>query len=65
MVPFGVTVTVAVKVAGPAQPLALNAVIVKVTVTGALVTLIRVPLIFPEPLAAMPVAATVLSLVQL
>ena len=38
---------------------------VKVTVTGALVVLVNEPLILPVPLAAMPVTATVLSLVQL
>ena len=40
-------------------------VIVKVTVTGALVVLVSVPLILPAPLAAIPVTATVLSLIQL
>ena len=39
--------------------------IVNVTVTGAKVVLVSVPLISPAPLAAMPVTATVLSLVQL
>ena len=38
---------------------------VNVTVTGALVVLVSVPLILPAPLAAIPVTATVLSLVQL
>jgi hypothetical protein len=38
---------------------------VKVTVTGALVVLVKFPLIFPLPLAAIPITATVLSLVQL
>ena len=63
-VTFGVgfTNTVAV-IDDPAQPLAVG-VIVKVTVTGAAVVLVNVPLIFPDPLAAIPVAATVLSLVQ-
>lgn len=37
---------------------------VKVTVIGANVVLVRVPLIFPGPLAAIPVTDTVLSLVQ-
>lgn len=59
----GLTSTVAV-IAAPEQPLAVG-VIVKVTVTGALVVLLSVPLILPAPLAAMPVTATVLSLVQL
>ena len=38
---------------------------VKVTVTGPLVVLVKLPLILPVPLAAMPVAVAVLSLVQL
>ena len=37
----------------------------KVTVTGPTVVLVSVPLILPEPLAAIPVTATRLSLVQL
>ena len=61
----GFTNTVAVSVAGPAQPLASSGVMVNVTVTGAAVVLVSVPLILPVPLAAIPVAATVLSLVQL
>lgn len=59
----GFTSTVAV-MDEPVQPLAVG-VIVKVTVIGAVVVLVRVPLISPEPLAAMPVTDTVLSLVQL
>jgi hypothetical protein len=59
----GLTKTVAV-IGVPAQPLAVG-VMVKVTVTGAAVVLVSVPLISPAPLAAMPVTATVLSLVQL
>ena len=59
----GFTSTVAV-IDGPGQPLAVG-VIVKVTVTGALVVLVNVPLMFPLPLAAIPVTATILSLVQL
>ena len=39
--------------------------IVKVTVTGALVVLVKLPLMFILPLAAIPVTDTVLSLVQL
>ena len=39
-------------------------VMVKVTVMGAAVVFVRAPLIFPEPLAAIPVTVTVLSLVQ-
>ena len=59
----GFTVTVAV-MDGPGQPFAVG-VIVKVTVTGALVVLFNVPLILPEPDAAIPVTVPVLSLVQL
>jgi len=59
----GLTITVAV-VPVPGQLLAV-VVIVNVTVTGALVVLVSVPDILPEPLAAIPVTATVLSLVQL
>lgn len=59
----GFTSTVAV-MDEPVQPLAVG-VIVKVTVTGAFVVLVNVPLILPVPLAAMPVTETVLSLVQL
>ena len=59
----GLTITVAV-IGAPGQPLAVG-VIVKVTVTGALVVLVNVPDILPEPLAAMPVTVPVLSLVQL
>ena len=38
--------------------------IVKVTVTGAKVVLVSVPAILPVPLAAIPVAVALLSLVQ-
>ena len=58
----GFTSTVAV-IAAPGQPFAVG-IIVNVTVTADEVVLVRVPLISPEPLAAIPVAATVLSLVQ-
>jgi len=62
---FGVGFTSTVAVIGvPEQPLAVG-VMVKVTVTGALVVLNKLPLIFPEPLAAIPVTVPVLSLVQL
>lgn len=62
---FGVGFTSTVAVIGvPGQPLAIG-VIVKVTVTGAVVVLVSEPLILPEPEAAMPVTDTVLSLVQL
>ena len=47
----------------PGQPLAVG-VIVKVTVIGAAVVLVSVPLIFPLPLAAIPVTVPVLSLVH-
>ena len=59
----GLTVTVAV-IVGPVQ-LPCVGIIVKVTSTGALVVLVSAPLILPDPLAAIPVTATLLSLVQL
>ena len=59
----GFTRTVA-RIGAPGQPLAVG-VMVKVTVTGAKVVLVSVPLILPVPLAAMPVTAALLSLVQL
>ncbi len=58
----GFTSTVAV-IAEPGQPLAVG-VIVNVTVTGAFVVLVKVPLIFPLPLAAIPVTGPVLFLVH-
>lgn len=45
--------------------LAVDGVIVNVTVIGAEVVLFKIPLIFPMPLEANPVAVPVLSLVQL
>ena len=60
---LGVTITVAVT-GVPVQPLALG-VMVKVTVTGAVVVFVSAPLILLVPLAVMPVTATLLSLVQL
>ena len=48
----------------PGHPFAVG-VIVNVTVTGAVVVFVSAPLILPLPLAAIPVTATVLSLVQL
>ena len=48
----------------PLQPLAVG-VIVNVTVIGVFVVLVKVPLILPAPLGAIPVTAPVLSLVQL
>ncbi len=59
----GLTSTVAVTGA-PGHPFAVG-VIVKVTVTGALVVFTSDPLIVPEPLAAIPVTEELLSLVQL
>ena len=62
---LGVGFTKTVAVMGvPGQPLAVG-IIVKVTVIGVLVVLVKVPLIFPAPLAAIPVTVPVLSLVQL
>jgi hypothetical protein len=58
----GFTSTVAV-IGAPGQPFAVG-VMVKVTVIGATVVLVKTPLIFPEPLAAMPVTVALLSLVQ-
>jgi hypothetical protein len=60
---FGFTKTVAVT-GVPGQPFATG-VIVKVTVIAAAVVLVNAPLIFPVPLAAMPVTVAVLFLVQL
>lgn len=59
----GLTKMVAV-IGAPLQPLAVG-VIVNVTVIGAFVVLVSVPLILPEPLAVMPVTVAALSLVQL
>ena len=58
----GLTNTVAV-IAAPGQLFAVG-MIVKVTVTGALVVLVSVPDMFPDPLAAMPVTVPVLLRVQ-
>ena len=63
IVGIGLTITVAV-IGVPVHPLA-DGVIVKVTVTGAVVVLVSVPVILPVPLAAIPVTAVVLSRVQL
>ena len=60
---MGLTITVAV-IGTPTQ-LPDVGVIVNVTVTGEVVALVKLPLILPVPLAAMPVAAAKLSLVQL
>ena len=59
----GFTNTVAV-MADPGHPFA-DGVIVKVTVTGAFVVLVKLPLMLPLPLAGMPVIVAVLSRVQL
>jgi len=59
----GFTSTVAV-IDAPGQPLAAG-VIVKVTVTGALVVFVITPLMSPLPLAGIPVTVIVLFLVQL
>ena len=59
----GFTWTVAVTGA-PVQPLAVG-VMVNETVTAAVVVLVKAPVILPEPLAAIPVTAVVLFLVQL
>ena len=62
---FGVGFTSTVAMIGVPLQLFATGVMVNVTVTGALVVLVSVPLMFPEPLAAMPVAVVALSLVQL
>lgn len=59
----GLTRTVVV-IAVPLHPFAVG-VIVKVTVTPAVVVLVKLPLMFPLPLAAIPVTLAVLSLLQL
>ena len=64
---FGLTVTVAV-IGIPVQvvpELVYDGVMVNVTVIGEAVLFVKVPEIFPEPLAAIPVTVAVLSLVQL
>jgi hypothetical protein len=60
---IGLTITVAVTVF-PEQPLKIG-VMVKVTVTGELVVLVKVPEISPVPEAPMPVTEVVLFLTQL
>jgi len=59
----GFTVTFAV-MGAPVQPFAVG-VMVNATVIGAVVVFVREPVIFPEPLPAIPVTVAVLSLVQL
>ena len=60
---FGLTSTIAVT-GVPAQPLAVG-VMVNVTVIGTLVVLVKIPLILPAPVTAIPVTVATLSLVQL
>ena len=60
---LGFTSTVAV-ISVPVQPLAAG-VMVNVTVTGTVPVFVKAPLMLPDPLAAIPVTETVLSLVQL
>ena len=60
---IGFTNTVAV-IDAPGQPLTVG-VMVKVTVTGALVVLYKLPTMSPEPVPGIPVTVPVLSLVQL
>ena len=62
-VDFGFTSTVAV--IGVPEQLIVVGVIVNVTVTGAVVVFVNVPLILPDPVAAIPVTEVVLFLVQL
>ena len=62
---MGLGLTTTVAVTGVAEQEALDALMVNVTVMGAPVLLVNVPLILPVPLAAIPVTEPVLSLVQL
>jgi hypothetical protein len=62
---FGMGFTNTVVVMGVPEQVAALGVTVNVTVTGAEVVLVKVPVILPVPLDAMPVTATVLFLVQL
>ncbi len=59
----GLTSTVAV-IGAPTQPPVVG-VMVKVTVIGNGLVLVKVPLILPEPLAAIPLTVAVLFRVQL
>jgi hypothetical protein len=64
---FGFTVTVTV-IGVPVQVVPAfvkDGVMVNVTVIGEAVVLVKLPEIFPDPLAAIPVTVAVLSLVQL
>lgn len=58
----GFTTTVAV-MALPVHPFT-DGVIVNITVAGELVVLVKTPVIFPDPLDAIPVTAAVLFLVH-
>jgi hypothetical protein len=60
----GVGFTRTVAVIGRPGQLLIDGVIVKVTVIGAEVVLVRAPLMSPVPLAAMPVTVPVLFLVH-
>lgn len=64
-VAFGVGFTTTVAVMGSPVQVGVEGIIVKVTVTGALVVLVNAPLILPNPEAAIPVTETVLLRVQL
>ena len=65
IIAIGNALTKTVAVMGvPGQLLAVE-VMVKVTVIGALVVLVKEPLMFPLPLSAMPSTDIVLSRVQL
>ena len=60
---IGFTITSAV-IDAPGQPAPEVGVILNVTVTGAVVVLVKEPLILPLPLAEMPVIVPVLFLVH-
>lgn len=64
---FGLGFTTTVAVMGVPEQVAAVGVMVNVTVTGAVVVLVKAPLIsvVDDPLAAMPVTEAVLFLVQL
>jgi hypothetical protein len=62
---FGLGLTNTVAVMGAPGQLFAVGIIVKVTIMGALVLLVKDPMIFPVPLAEIPVTGAVLSRVQL
>ena len=62
---LGLGFTSTVAVIGVPEQLVVVGVIVNVTVTGAVVVFVNVPLILPDPLADIPVIEVVLFLVQL